>query len=226
MTHDVEVWLYGSRARGDADAHSDTDLLVIGPPGTDVPTAIAGLTYPRIKVSFYSWDELRRMQAYGSLYLLHIRAEGQRLRASEADPGRFCRLLERLPPFSRAEEDLAGFRRALEECRRSLANGGWPDFECEVIATVARHAAILGSYCVGKPAFGRETPFYVVGHALGYNTNAIGSLAHSATAWRLHRPGVHTELAAMNKWLAAVARFLDDLEGVINEYAGVLRQAA
>lgn len=226
MTLDVEVWLYGSRARGDADADSDTDLLVVGPPGCNAEVAVAGLTYPRTKVSFYSWDELRRMHAYGSLYLLHIRTEGRQLRSSHADAHRLTRLLADLPPFSRAEEDLAGFRRALAESRASLADGGWPDFECEVVATVARHAAILGSYCTGEPAFGRERPFHVVGRALGYNASAVCSLAESATAWRLHQPGPHTEPGAMHGWLAQVSRFLDELEGVINDYAGVLREAA
>lgn len=79
-------------------------------------------------------------------------AEISNVDPGRADPNRLPRLFANLPRFRRAEEDLAGFRRALNESRRSLANGGWPDFECEVVATVARHAAILGSYCIGKPA--------------------------------------------------------------------------
>lgn len=226
MTADVEVWLYGSRSRGDADTLSDSDLLVVGPPGTDIERATAEFTYPQPKISFYTWDELRRMQSYGSLYLLHIRGEGRRLRPSRRDPDRLPTLLASLPPFSRAEEDLAGFRRALLESRTSLTNGGWPDFECEVVATVARHAAILGAYCIGKPAFGREQPFHVVGARLGYRRSTIELLARTATSWRLHQPGPHTEPEAMNSWLRLVCRFLKDLEGVIDDYTAALPQAA
>lgn len=220
------MWLYGSRSRGDADALSDSDLLVVGPPGTDTELAASEFTYPHPKISFYTWDELRRMHSYGSLFLLHVRAEGRRLRPSGGDSDRLPTLLASLPPFSRAEEDLAGFRRALVESRTSLADGGWPDFECEVVATVARHAAILGAYCVGEPAFGREQPFHVVGARLGYGNSTVDLLATTATAWRLHQPGPHTQPEAIDLWLHQVSRLLDDLEGVIDDYAAALPQAA
>lgn len=226
MTADLEVWLYGSRARGDADAFSDTDVLVVGDPGADIDSAIAELDYPRITASFYSWNEIERMRSYGSLYLHHLAGEGRRLLASTSVPDRFPRLLADLPPFSRAREDLAGFRRALAESRASLRTGGWPDFECEVVATVARHAAILGSYCVGEAAFGRERPFFVAGAAVGYSAADIRLLAGPATAWRLRQPGSHTEAVAVDTWLRQIDQFLDDLQGVIDDYAAVLPQAA
>ena len=226
MTVDVELWLYGSRARGDSDALSDTDLLVVGDQGVDIAPAIDELDYPRISPSFYSWDEVERMAAYGSLFLRHVAAEGERLRASTTAPRRLPALLANLPAFSRSRQDLSGFRRALAESRASLRDGGWPDFECEVVATVARHAAILGAYCVGEAAFGRERPFHIAGAALGYAPAEVALLAGPATAWRLHQPGAHTAQSAINAWLGLVGRFLDDLEAVIDDYTALLPQAA
>lgn len=226
MKPDVELWLYGSRARGDADAASDSDVLAIADPDVDITAAVAQLEFPRMNVSVYSWAELERMHSYGSLYLHHIAQDGQRLTPSTRAPQRMPRLLAAIPPFSRAREDLAGFRRALEEGRRSLEDGGWPDFECEVIATVARHAAILGSYCLAEPTFGREEPFYVVARALGYESARVEALVRPATAWRLHRRRVPSSADDRTAWLTLVRRFFDDLQPVIDDYSALLSRAA
>ena len=224
MRGDCEVWLYGSRARGNADQSSDTDLLVVADSEDQVADAIKGLDFPKVNVSFYSWAEIERMQTYGSLYLCHIAEEGVQLRCFGAD--RLERILIDLPRFTRARDDLAGFRKALIEGKEALAEGSWPDFECEVIATVARHAAILGSYCSGQPAFGRELPFYVSGEALSYSKAEIEQLVGPATKWRFHRPGPHETPAQMDSWLTRVEKFLIDLDEVVDDYQRVLLIAA
>ena len=221
-----ELWLYGSRARGDADHFSDTDVLVIADDAAQPDEIASILDYVNINISQYSWKEIEAMAAYGSLFLHHIAAEGARLHASTSEPGRFPEILGSLPRFSRAREDLIGFRRALEESRGSLRDGGWLDFECEVVATVARHAAILGAHCLGQVAFGREYPFIVVGAALGYSDEHVEALVGPASAWRLRQEGPHREPAAAESWLALVERFLDDLGPVIDDYAAVLPKAA
>jgi hypothetical protein len=164
------------------------------------------------------------MHAYGSLYLHHLALEGIRLRDGES-PERFPTLLANIPPFSRATQDLAGFRGAFEECARSLSDGGWPDFECEVVATIARHAAILGAYCAGTPAFGRERPFWIAGRRLGYESSRIAQISASATAWRLRREADVPSADTMYVWLTLVEDFLADLGPLINDYTTTLSRA-
>lgn len=224
--NNVDVWLYGSRARGDADLLSDTDVLMVGDAGVDTAHIERGLAYPNLKVSFYSWDEVVAMRAYGSLFLYHIATEGRRLQAAANAPHRLPTLLAGLPRFSRARADMDGFQIAFRECRASVANGGWPDFECEVIAAVARHAAILGSYCLGEPTFGRERPFLICARALGYSSQDLTALCKPATGWRLHQAGTHTSPDATVAWLNEVSRFLNALEEVIDDYDRVLQHAA
>ena len=194
-----EIWLYGSQARGDADRFSDTDVLVVADDHVSFDEVRSSLEYDNVNVSHYSWTEIEAMGAYGSLFLHHIAIEGVRMQASKSEPDRMPRLLNALPPFSRAREDLAGFRRALEESRASLEDGGWLDFECEVVATVARHAAILGSHCLNQVAFGRERPFVVTGRALGYSDKHVDALIGPASAWRLRQEGAHSDPAAGSK---------------------------
>jgi hypothetical protein len=226
LTSDVELWLYGSRARGDADEFSDTDVLAVGDAYSDVEQRITALIFPRLNVSFYSWNEIEAMREYGSLYLHHIAQEGQLLQADANEPTRLSLCLADLPPFARAREDLAGFMQALAESRASLSDGGWPDFECQVVATIARHAAILAAYCVGEPAFGRERPFRIAGAALGYSKSEIDRLVIPATWWRLHGSEPNSDQMMTEPWLDRVYRFLNDLQQVVDEYSTVLQRAA
>jgi Nucleotidyltransferase domain len=228
MSVACEIWLYGSQARGTADESSDTDLLVVGDANA-VSDVGALYSYPRLAVSYYQWVEIEAMWSYGSLFLHHLRTEGIRLTPDDDAPSRLSRLLGVLPRFTRAAHDLVTFRRAADEARHSLDNHGWPDFELQVMATVVRHAAILGSYCIGDPDYGRETPFMTVGRHLDYEHARIWSLARSATQFR-YLPLGHARWAKLSDggldWLAGVESFLDDLKPVIDEYEDLLRRAA
>jgi predicted nucleotidyltransferase len=222
LSDDVEIWVYGSRARGDFDGLSDTDVLVVAEPGSIVDDMVASLRYPRVSVSRYSWSEMDAMSVYGSLYLHHLKLEGMRVRPAPRDPEYLVTLLAHVPPFGRAEEDLVGFRQAIDEAATSLFSGGWPDLECEIVATVARHAAILGAYCAGRPTFGRELPFAVAGAALGYGNEAIERLVTPATAWRKHLDRCSDSNDAIVDWIVRVNKFLEDLQPLIDGYRALL----
>jgi hypothetical protein len=228
MNRDHEIWLYGSRARGAADEASDTDLLAVGGAHA-VARARSDFAYPRIAVSHYEWGEIEAMWAYGSLFLHHLKTEGIRLVPPAGIPSRLSRLLGELPPFTRAAYDLVNFRRAAREARRSLADGGWPDLELQVMATVVRHAAILGCYCAGEPDYGRESPFETIARHTGYDGVRVGRLARLATEFRYLPLGDRrwaTRTADGLHWLGEVDEFLDALGPVINGYEAVLRAAA
>lgn len=228
MIDDYEIWLYGSRARGTADDASDTDLLSVGNANA-APEVRTAYPYPRLAVSQYEWAEIEAMWSYGSLFLHHLKIEGIRLEPRGATSSRLARLLGDLPPFARASHDLATFRRAADEARRSLADGGWPDLELQVMATVVRHAAILGCYCVGEPDYGRETPFVTLGPHIAYETRRIDGLARLATEFRYLPLGDERWMARTASgldWLDEVERFLDALGPVIDGYEALLRAAA
>lgn len=221
MNCGYEVWLYGSRARGDADSHSDTDVLAVADRGVDVEASLRSLTWPSVVVSRYSWAEIEAMRSYGSLFLHHLALEGKLLTRQSSDGEGLNALLAEVPRFRRAGVDHERFCDALNECQLSLERGGWPDFECEVVAGIARHAAILGSYCVGNPAFGRERPFWAVGPAVGYAPDHIEYLATSATAWR-KRLGRRPSLRDARHWLGMVSAFLHDLGPICERYNNLL----
>jgi Nucleotidyltransferase domain len=217
---DTDLWLYGSRARGDADSDSDTDVLLV----SDDPAEgeLWGSRLDGASVSQYSWSEAVNMAAYGSLFLDHVKRDGRRLVSKGRGKERFDELLASLGAYRRAMTDLRSFKAAIADCRQSLGDGGWPDYELEVAVTVMRHAALLVAYCAGRPDYGRESAFVTVGALLGYSESVVGSLQ---TSYRMYRRSAPTrpDVAACRQTAPAVLdlaeRFLTDSEEVITTYA-------
>ena len=227
MTSSIEVWLYGSQARGVADEQSDTDVLVVCDDVTTEPRRDLLASFRGVTLSRYLWEEIATMHSYGSLFLDHVRHEGVRLDGSIHD-SKLQGILSTLPKFTRAMRDLNSFKLAADDARLSLANHGWPDFELKVMAAVARHAAILGCYCSGEPDYGRETPFHRIGLHLGYSPTHRTRLASLATRFRcreLGDPAWISEADGGIDWLSDVERLINDLEPVVHGYEDALRKA-
>lgn len=152
--------MYGSVARGSDTALSDLDLLVVPQLGPEEVPEVADVVRilpqaDRRSITVYSWEQLAAMAAYGSLFLVHLRAEARLLYGQGAGPG-LMEAVENLPSYSRADHDLWGFSHALADVEESLLSGGDPTYELGVVATVVRHCSILTTYLGGAPAFDRE----------------------------------------------------------------------
>ena len=66
------ILLFGSRAREDNSRGSDTDLLLISPPGTPQHKSIGHLS-----MFFYPWDKLTADSLDGDLFVCHIVREAK-----------------------------------------------------------------------------------------------------------------------------------------------------
>ena len=158
--YECVVWLYGSRARRDEDALSDIDVFVVSDTEVskkEVLQLVPGLPSD-ISVSQYSWDEITEMAEYGSLFLHHLRTEGQALWESSANEGQLLKLLSGMGDYKHAHRDIRGFMTVLVDVKASLKKGGLFTYELGVLGTVLRHSSILGCWLIGNPSFGRITP--------------------------------------------------------------------
>jgi len=218
----LAICLYGSHARGDADAWSDHDVLVVGTPSESAAATLLDGLGPRLSISHYEWYEIEAMAKYGSLFLQHVRLEGNVL--LEMPRGSRClqSLLGDLGPYRRSVRDLRTFRLALDDIRsapRPLTNA---IFEMAALATMLRHSAVLGCYLTGTPRFGRVEAFRCLCDRWSIPTrvsDAFGELYR----FRLHEEG-RGDLPYMptwpqvEGWSGFAESFLDKLEEVVLEY--------
>jgi hypothetical protein len=149
------IALYGSRARGDYDEHSDIDVLAV----VDRSSCAAVIRQEaKQNISSYTWAEFEAMHSYGSLFLWHLKLQSQPLKYNSLGLERFNLLMNTLPEYNRAAIDIASFRLSLADVREALTIGDSTyEYELSCIATTVRHSCILGCYLLGAPEFGRYT---------------------------------------------------------------------
>ena len=113
------VWLYGSHARGDADALSDVDVLVVSE-SSDEPVSIDCIDLPsrQLSVTRYTWTEIDGMVDAGSLFLRHLQMEGQPASETLLAKGRLDSSLARLGPYRMARRDVRGFEEVLSDVKK------------------------------------------------------------------------------------------------------------
>jgi hypothetical protein len=218
------LWLYGSCARGQADDRSDCDVLAVAdiPVPEELAAELSGLSVISLSISRYSWIELESMATYGSLFLQHLRIEGKSLYEGPGFEGRLGELLSRLGPYRRACFDLQCYRDCIGDVYDSLSQANSPLYEVSVLATVIRHASILGCFLLGAPDFGRFSP--VINFVRIRRVDAkIADFLHDIYPYKLLADGRNVTVKAPTKDIVVEGlRFsnilLNHVEVVLNEY--------
>jgi hypothetical protein len=233
MSNDFELWFYGSGARGDVDGISDFDLLLVADNKSD-PREFPQESRDLLaigSVSRYDWNEIEGMAKYGSLFLHHIHLEGRCLGSSNTRALSLRTILNQLPPYQRVKSDFRAFHTTVDDVRQSLEGGGSLIFELSVLATVVRHAAILGCYVSGHPTFGRLRAVEMVVDLWQLDPWIKSSFAE-LYAYRLFAdrrlPRVPKYLSDEDAvyWLLAADSILEKLGEYANGYDRALSQAS
>ena len=169
MKADIALWLYGSKARGDSDDFSDTDLLVIGKSIKDLKYAEKLIPKGLLKMNlnFHSWKEIQIMAKYGSLFLHHLKTEGKCIYKGELAKDKLLYLFSTLKDYKKTKTDLKSFLKVVKETRQSLITNQMLYFDLSVLATVIRHCSILGCWHLKKPCFNRIEPVKYLTKILG-----------------------------------------------------------
>jgi hypothetical protein len=152
------VLLFGSVARGDAEATSDIDLMVVSRsplPGQTLRSALGGEAGALV---CHTWESFRQARRDDWSFFVHLREEGRRLH----DP--HGRLAEELRAVRRPRPD--ALRSALERERDLLGRyddlerfAGRYHFALARAFTAGRYVCMLDNTAAGTCAFSREEAF-------------------------------------------------------------------
>jgi len=160
----VTTALFGSHARGDADALSDTDFAVFvdAYSAEELRKIRAELEKEgpgsQTMISVYSTSTTEFMAQQGSLFLWHLKLEGRILTDKE---DWLANLLNDLQPYDgvKAVRDLETFADVLQDCYKAVATRpDTLDFEMATVFSVLRNVGIIYCFRTGTPCFGRTAP--------------------------------------------------------------------
>jgi predicted nucleotidyltransferase len=159
----ISVALFGSRARGDDDKHSDTDLCIIVERSSprrfgQIKAQIAShYGLPKESISIYTQTSIDAMKRHSSLFLWHLKLEGK-IWYDENDY--LANTLQDLQPFTGYDEEMGIYERLLSDVKMSLDKNGVLEIDLHIMQVVIRNICILLTYQSGQPSFGRKGAFF------------------------------------------------------------------
>jgi predicted nucleotidyltransferase len=189
--------LFGSRARGDCDLGSDTDVAAFGESASmsdliRLKARLLDVVGGECSLSVYSKRTAEAMAASGSLFLWHLRIEGKVIGQRSAWYGS---LLTNLRPYSvqKARSDIDTFIVALEDAERSLSRSDAALlFEESNLFSILRSLGMIASMLDKEPCFSRLGPIQYLAGRMGAEFCLIEEEIQTLRAARLLYSGKST----------------------------------
>jgi predicted nucleotidyltransferase len=156
---------YGSYARGDQNSNSDYDLFILT--NGEVPDFLnptwskyisKEIGTERFDISIYDRGTFELMIKNGSLFLWHLKLEGNII-YSRSSPDR---LFEYLDEFSGADEDLYLYRRLLKSAKESIRKNGINNYDLNMMSLISRNTLIILCYKMKKIQFSKQLVYETV----------------------------------------------------------------
>lgn len=159
----LSIILYGSRARRDHDKSSDLDICIltkerqVGAIGLkEIKEVVAPLQPKKITPTCYPDSVVDSMLEYGSLFLWHLKIEGEVLYGEDY----FASKVRRLKKFENHQDEIIYHSELFQDFKRAwkhlfIIN----EFDLSLLFTVTRNTCMVLSHYAGKPSFGRISCF-------------------------------------------------------------------
>lgn len=159
----LSLILFGSYSRKDNDPSSDLDLCVITRDSIeheikheDIKELISSYDTSSVSLVSYTDSLIDTMLNYGSLFLWHLKLEGQVLFGEEY----FKNKLRFLKPFKSHYDEVLYHSEMYEDvlnCWKTLSIPN--ELDLSILFTLTRNTCMILSHKYGKPSFGRLNSF-------------------------------------------------------------------
>ena len=159
----LSIILYGSRARRDHDKFSDLDICIltkkrqteaIGP--EEIEEVIAPFQPTKITATCYPDSAVDSMVEHGSLFLWHLKLDGEVLYGEDY----FASKIKRLKKFENHQDEIIYHSELFQDLKRAWERLGIiNELDLSLLFTVTRNTCMVLSHYAGKPSFGRISCF-------------------------------------------------------------------
>lgn len=157
----LEIYLFGSYARGEADAYSDIDILIVINDCNEDEYIRCKDKYANILkipvewISLYRYFKIKQMHISGSYFLWHIKNEGHKLYSKN---NQLENILYTLPKYKNVKNDLNEYLLIISDIEKELDRDNIIiNYELSVMASLVRNTCIALSYINGIFDFGRKS---------------------------------------------------------------------
>jgi predicted nucleotidyltransferase len=159
----LSIILYGSSARRDHDKSSDLDICILTKERQaerisleDIQEIVVPLQPTRITPTCYPDSVVDSMLEHGSLFLWHLKLEGEVLYGEDY----FASKIKRLKNFENHQDEIKYHSELFQDLRRAwehlfIIN----ELDLSILFTVTRNTCMVLSHYAGKPSFGRISCF-------------------------------------------------------------------
>lgn len=152
----INVILFGSTAREDADEFSDVDIFLLVEDVSQERTeeliqfVKEKLEYDNIGFSLYRKSIFEKLMSEGSMFLWHLKTEGKYIYSRDN-----LDLFKDLKPFENFTKNLNIYTKLYSQTINSIKVNGSNAFDFSQLFFICRNICLLTCYRLGFPTFGR-----------------------------------------------------------------------
>jgi len=159
----LSIILYGSRARRDNDKSSDLDICILTKERQtesisldEIDEVVAHLQSTKITPTYYTDSVVDSMLEHGSLFLWHLKLEGEVLYGEDY----FASKIRRLNKFKSHHDEIIYHSALFQDFKRTWKHLNIiNELDLSLLFTVTRNTCMVLSHHAGKPSFGRISCF-------------------------------------------------------------------
>lgn len=210
----LAVFLYGSRAVGNADESSDIDIIVIKNKYECDDGLINILSeffdIEKMDISFYGDEKFQNLLECGSLFCHHLKNEATLIYSKENKPKSYY--FNKLKEFKGLSEDILLYGRMLKKTKESLFKNGVNYFDLCILGMISRNTLTILAYKYNPKncKFGKIEVYNFVNNKINFDEAIYKDLMNFRTFYKRALPQIELPDPERLKYI------LDEIERLVS----------